>query len=631
VTVPFKTDHPMKKLLVANRGEIACRIIRTAARMGIKTVAIYSEVDKLLPHVDLADEAYCVGAAPSRESYLNIAKIIEIAISCKADAIHPGYGFLSEKAEFAQAVNDAGLIFVGPTPQVIQQMGDKLQAKIIAASAGVNLVPGSPTPITSINQAYEFIANVGYPVLLKAAAGGGGKGMRVVRDDSGLAEGLERAQSEALSAFGDNRVFIEKYIDTPRHVEIQILGDTHGNVIHLGERDCSLQRRHQKVVEETPSPFISEKIRQEMATQAVALARAVGYSSAGTVEFIVSPEGEFFFLEMNTRLQVEHPITEAVNNIDLVEWMIRIARGEKLTVQQQDIKPQGHAIEVRLYAEDPCQGFLPSAGRLSEFYMPEFDDIRLDCGFTEGDHISIYYDPMIAKVIAHAPTRDEALTKITQYLSQCAIEGVTTNQDFLVRLLNNESLKLGQYHTHFIETNLDHLTRSSGFEDIFIQAALACCHKTSPQTVFLDDEIHERQFLSASLTWIHRPLVFEISVNNETYVCRQKKTSDGFYLTIQGMTRKIKMIDSDHWPFVKYLPFDKKGQDQNLIKAPMPGTIIGLPINPGQLVKRGDPLVIIEAMKMENVLKSPIEGVINEIFVKNGDNLSRDQLIARLG
>ncbi len=621
----------MKKLLIANRGEIACRIIKTARRMGIKTVAVYSDADKLLPHVDMADEAYCLGAAPSRESYLNIPKIIEVATACKADAVHPGYGFLSEKAEFAQAAIDAGLLFVGPTPQVIQCMGDKLEAKALAELAGVHLVPGSTKPITDIAQAREFAHTVEYPVLLKAAAGGGGKGMRVVHNDLGLADGLERAKSEALSSFGDDRVFIEKYIETPRHIEIQILADTHGTVIHLGERDCSLQRRHQKVVEESPSPFISDKIRQDMANQAVALAKKVGYTSAGTVEFIVSPKGEFYFLEMNTRLQVEHPVTEAVNDLDLVEWMIRIARGEKLELSQHDIAPKGHAIEVRLYAEDAAEGFLPSAGRLNQFILPPQDGIRLDCGFSEGDQISIYYDPMIAKVIAHAPSRAQALEALTHYLSQCLISGVTTNLDFLVQLLLDPVVINGDYHTHYIETNLEALTQPSGLDAVFIQATLASCQATTPQTIILDKTAFENQHLTADLRWIHPPYLFELHFDGKVYACRQSNQGGKKTITINGMRRHVKCIDSNHWPSVKHLPFDKESQDANFIKAPMPGTVIALPIIVGQHVKRGDPLVIIEAMKMENVLKSPKEGMISEILVQNGDNLSRDQLIAKLG
>ncbi len=627
----------MQKILIANRGEIACRIIRTAKSMGIKTVAIYSQVDHLLPHVDMADEAYCVGNAPSRESYININKIIEIAKDCGAHAIHPGYGFLSEKAEFAQAVTDAGLIFIGPSALVIQCMGDKLEAKALAKSADVTLVPGSTSPLNNITQAREFAQQYGYPVLLKAAAGGGGKGMRVVREELELQEGFERARSEALSAFGDDRIFIEKYIETPRHIEIQILADHHDNVIHLGERDCSLQRRHQKVVEETPSPFVSHALREEIARQAVALAKKVGYTSAGTVEFIVSPQGEFYFLEMNTRLQVEHPITEAVYGLDLVEWMIRIARGEKLTLKQDDIKPSGHAIEVRLYAEDPAEGFLPSAGKLIQFRPPFSPNIRFDCGFTEGDQVSIYYDPMIAKVIAHAPTRLEALTRLIQYLNKMLIKGLTSNQDFLIRLLRTDDVQAGNYHTHYIQEHLEHLvgeTAAVTLNDLnlFAQAAMALQSTSlSEQTfvVIIGKTIFEDQRYIATLNWLYQKQLFTLSYQGQEAVGRHHFRNGIHYLTINGLTQAVRVIDSRHWPSVQHLNFENATSDNKIIKAPMPGTIINLPISVGQTVRKGHPLAVIEAMKMENVLKASYDGIISEICVKNGDSVVRDQILVR--
>ncbi|MBW8308508.1 MAG: acetyl-CoA carboxylase biotin carboxylase subunit [Candidatus Paracaedibacteraceae bacterium] len=627
----------MQKILIANRGEIACRIIRTAKSMGIKTVAIYSQVDHLLPHVTMADEAYCVGNAPSRESYLNINKIIKIARECEADAIHPGYGFLSEKAEFAQAVTEAGLIFIAPSAPVIQCMGDKLEAKALAKSAGVTLVPGSTSSLNNIAEAREFAHQHGYPVLLKAAAGGGGKGMRVVRDDIGLEEGFERAQSEALSAFGDDRVFIEKYIETPRHIEIQILADQHGNVIHFGERDCSLQRRHQKVVEECPSPFVTQALREEIAHQAVALAKKVGYTSAGTVEFIVSPKGEFYFLEMNTRLQVEHPVTEAVYGLDLVEWMIRIARGEKLTLKQNDIKPSGHAIEVRLYAEDPTEGFLPSAGKLIQFRAPFSPDIRFDCGFTEGDQVSIYYDPMIAKVIAHAPTRTEALTNLIQYLNKILIKGLASNQDFLIRLLRTENVQAGTYHTHYIQECLEHLvgeTATVTQEDLnlFVQAAMAIQSPSLPAqnfVVIIGKTIFDDQRCTATLNWLYQNQLFTLSYQGQEVIGRHHFHNGIHHLTINGLTQAVRVIDSRHWPSIQHLNFENAISDNKIIKAPMPGTIIALPISVGQAVQKGQPLAIIEAMKMENVLKAPQEGTVSEICVKNGDSLVREQVIVR--
>jgi propionyl-CoA carboxylase alpha chain len=626
----------MQKILIANRGEIACRIIRTAKSMGIKTVAIYSQVDHLLPHVDMADEAYCVGNAPSRESYLNIDKIIRIAKDCGADAIHPGYGFLSEKAEFAKAVTDAGLIFIGPSAEVIHCMGDKLEAKALAKSANVTIVPGSTSPLSNIAEAQGFVRQHGYPVLLKAAAGGGGKGMRVVTHDKDLQEGFERARSEALSAFGDDRVFIEKYIETPRHIEIQILADQHGNVIHLGERDCSLQRRHQKVVEESPSPFVSPTLRAEIAHQAVALAKKVGYTSVGTVEFIVSSGGSFYFLEMNTRLQVEHPVTEAIYGLDLVEWMIRIACGEKLPWKQTDLKPSGHAIEVRLYAEDSSAGFLPSAGKLIQFRSPPSKDIRFDCGFTEGDQVSIYYDPMIAKVIAHAPTRSQALTNLIQYLDKMLIKGLVSNQDFLIRLLRTTDVQDGNYHTHYIQDHLGHLgsetaTLTSEELTLFAQAAMAIRPPLLEQefVVTIGQTILHNQRCNASLTWLYQKQLFKLLYQNQAFIGRHHHHNGIHEITINGLTHSMRVIESRHWPLIHHLKFENTASDNKIVKAPMPGTLIALPIFVGQTVKKGEPLAIIEAMKMENVLKASQEGTISEICVTSGDSLVRDQIIVR--
>ncbi|WP_010302668.1 acetyl/propionyl/methylcrotonyl-CoA carboxylase subunit alpha [Candidatus Odyssella thessalonicensis] len=628
----------MKKILIANRGEIACRIIQTAKAMGLQTVAIYSTVDRLLPHVDLADESYCVGEAPSRESYLNIGKIISIAKQSGADAIHPGYGFLSEKAEFAQAVSEAGLIFIGPSAEVIHKMGDKLEAKALAKAADVNLVPGSATSLTAITEVQEFVRDHGYPILLKAAAGGGGKGMRIVRDDSELQEGFDRARSEALSAFNDDRIFIEKYIETPRHIEIQILADHHGHVIHLGERDCSLQRRHQKVVEESPSPFITEELRQAMATQAVALAKAVGYTSAGTVEFIVSPRGEFFFLEMNTRLQVEHPVTESIYGLDLVEWMIRIARGEHLTIQQKDVKPWGHAIEVRLYAEDPSANFLPSAGKLVHFRPSITEAVRFDCGFTEGDTVPIYYDPMLAKIITHAPSRPQALHKLSQYLQEMLISGITTNQDFLLRLLSTPEVREGHYHTHFIQEVIEELVGdkvaiTDAEQKQFIQAAIAILGQElttdSRYVVIIGTQTVEECTYQATFKWKYQRKLFSLSFEGQQVIGRYATTNGKHLLTINGLTQEVNVVNAQHWPAVKHLKFESSSQDNKTVKAPMPGTIIALPARVGQQIKKGEPLAIIEAMKMENILRSQQEGVISEICVQNGENLSRDQVILR--
>lgn len=627
----------MHKILIANRGEIACRIIRTAQAMGMKTVSIYSDIDHLLPHVELADEAYSVGSAPSYDSYMNINKIIQIAERSGADAIHPGYGFLSEKAEFAKAVTDAGLIFIGPTAQVIHDMGDKLEAKKIAQAAGVNLVPGSSTPVKSTKEIRGFVETCGYPILLKAAAGGGGKGMRVVTDESELQQGFERARSESQSAFGDDRIFVEKYIETPRHIEVQILADQHGHVIHVGERDCSLQRRHQKVVEESPSPFVSNTLRQQITDQAVALAKKVGYTSAGTVEFIVSPKGEFYFLEMNTRLQVEHPVTEATYGIDLVEWMIRIARGEKLTLQQTDIIPQGHAVEVRLYAEDAAEGFLPSAGKLTTFIPPESDDIRFDRGFAEGDQISIHYDPMIGKIIAHAPSRIQALSGLKTYLDALLLTGLTSNQDFLIRLLTDKKVSEGKYHTHYIQERLSHLVGDKAIpspeeQELFIQAALAIngCSENQEHVILIGKKVIEGQYRQAQLKWLNKQQLFQLTWQGQQLIGRYAKQATIHIITLNGLSLAIRVIDARHWQSVKKLNFNTIDADMRTVKSPMPGTIISLPIQVGQQVKKGEPLIIIEAMKMENILKAPLDGMVSEICVTNGESLIRNQVIAKI-
>src|SRR5579864_3710713 len=424
-----------KRILIANRGEIACRIIRTARRMGIATVAVYSEADAEALHVRMADEAVPIGPAPAAGSYLRIDRIVNACRQTGAEAVHPGYGFLSERAEFAQALADAGIAFIGPPPAAIAAMGDKIESKKLAVAAGVSIVPGHLGVVGNPEHAVSVARDIGYPVMLKASAGGGGKGMRVARDDDELRDGFAGAQNEARSSFGDDRVFIEKYIEEPRHIEIQVLGDAHGHVIHLGERECSIQRRHQKVIEEAPSPFLDAKTRAAMGAQAVALAKAVDYRSAGTVEFIVDKNRNFYFLEMNTRLQVEHPVTEMVTGLDLVEWMIRIAAGEKLTIKQSQVKLEGSAIEARIYAEDPLRNFLPSIGRLVRYAPPQGDGIRVDTGVFEGAEISMYYDPMIAKLVAYGATRAEAIERIGRALDSFYIRGVSHNVPFVAAVL----------------------------------------------------------------------------------------------------------------------------------------------------------------------------------------------------
>lgn len=441
----------IKKIVVANRGEIALRIMRTAKKMGIQTVAVYSEVDKDAPHVSFADQAVCIGPAASSESYLKGDTIIELAKRLGADAIHPGYGFLSENASFAQKVEDNKLIFIGPKAHAMEVMGNKLASKESLEGRDIPMVPGTKKAIDNPEEAIKIANKIGYPVLIKAAAGGGGKGMRVVEKESEVAEQMDRAISEAKSAFGDGSVFIEKFIGNPRHIEIQILADTHGNIVHLFDRECSIQRRHQKVVEEAPSPVVSEELRSRMGKAAIEVAKACGYINAGTVEFLLDSDGKFYFLEMNTRLQVEHPVTELITNLDLVEEQIRIAQGEKLRFTQEDLHIDGHAIELRVYAEDPYTDFSPSIGTLSRYELPKGDGVRVDDGVVEGSEIPIYYDPMLAKLIVHAPTREEALTKMLAAIADYKIEGIQTTLSFGDFVCRHDAFVSGDFNTHFVE------------------------------------------------------------------------------------------------------------------------------------------------------------------------------------
>lgn len=441
----------MQKILVANRGEIALRIMRTARKMGIKTVAVYSEVDRNAPHVRFADEAYLLGAAPSSQSYLKGDLIIEIAKKIGVDGIHPGYGFLSENAVFAQKVTDAGIMFIGPRPNSIEMMGSKLAAKEAAKKYNVPMVPGIEEAITDVNMAKDIGSRVGYPILIKASAGGGGKGMRIVEREEDTQEQMERAISEAMSAFGDGAVFIEKYVTSPRHIEIQVLGDTHGNIVYLFERECSIQRRHQKVVEEAPSAILTPELRKAMGEAAVRVAQSCDYVGAGTVEFLLDDRLDFYFLEMNTRLQVEHPITEMITGVDLVEMQIRVARGEHLPFQQEDLTIKGHAMELRVYAEDPMNNFLPSVGTLTKYRPAKGDGIRVDDGFTEGMDVPIYYDPMLAKLVTYGQTRGEAIQRMREAIAQYEVEGVATTLPFGRFVMDHPAFLSGQFDTHFVK------------------------------------------------------------------------------------------------------------------------------------------------------------------------------------
>ena len=649
------------KILIANRGEIACRIMRTAKRMGIATVAVYSDADANTPHVQMADEAVHIGAAASSDSYLRADRIIAAAKQTGAEAIHPGFGFLSENAGFVEAVEDAGLVFIGPGTEAIRVMGDKIESKTLAEKVGVSVVPGTPGAVEDIDTALKAAKEIGFPVMVKASAGGGGKGMRVIETAADLADGMRAAMSEAQTAFGDSRVFIEKFVVQPRHIEIQLVADQHGNIVYVGERECSIQRRHQKVIEEAPSPFISPETRASMGTQAVALARAVDYRSAGTVEFIVGAGQDFYFLEMNTRLQVEHPVTEMVYGLDLVETMIRVAAGEVLPVTQDDIAPDGWAIEARVYAEDPARGFLPSIGQLIRYREPRGDGVRVDTGVAEGGEISMYYDPMIAKLVAHAATRDEAIDRLHLALDHYEIDGIASNRQFLSAVLENAAFKSGDLTTGFIASEFDG-DFLAGVPDglaasdmVALGAAVAALQiderdASTPDRHFVVIDQTGRQYVvevegvtntkamvivdgrrHALSGRLRRPLhLFDGTINEEP-VAVQLRGNDYDIALTQGSHRLVaKILPARFAPMLALMPEKAEGAGADEIIAPMPGQITRILVEIGDEVLPGQDVAIIEAMKMENILTSEARGTVKSIEVGVGDNLNVDDLILSL-
>lgn len=639
------------KILIANRGEIAYRIMRTCQRLNIRTVAVYSEADVRALHVDMADESYGIGPPSALQSYLKSQTIIDVARASGAQAIHPGYGFLSENADFAAAVEAAGLTFIGPSSAVIRMMGDKLHAKEMAAQAQVPLVPGSKAAVSTIADVKALAAEMGYPVLLKAAAGGGGKGMRVVEREADIADHLERVIHEATSSFGDGRIFVEKYLDSPRHIEIQILADSYGTVLHLGERDCSLQRRHQKVIEESPSPFVSNDLRRTMTDQAVALARHVGYVSAGTVEFMVTSDQDFYFLEMNTRLQVEHPVTEMVTGIDLVEQMIRIAARESLSLTQEAIRFSGHAIEARVYAEDADQDFMPSSGRITRFNPPDLlEGLRLETGVEAGAEASIFYDPLLAKVIAHAPTRTQAIERLQHALAHFVIEGPTHNARFLERLLRHPQVVKGDFSTYFIGSAsafsltasqtqiaqalavlLHHRANKGGLS---AQWVIVGQEESAGQGVFARVEgsqvfLGKCQFVIDLITSPGDPR-FTAIIEGETCYGQAHCQLMTITLDLFGMRHAFQVMLPKVWELSSHVRAHAAVPDSLVVKAPMPGILVRLPIAVGDRVKAGQTLAVIEAMKMENALKSPAEAIVKDIHVHQGDSLTRNQALVTL-
>jgi propionyl-CoA carboxylase alpha chain len=653
-----------KKILIANRGEIACRIIRTARRMGIATVAVYSEADAEALHVREADEAVLIGPPPSADSYLRIDRIVEACRNTGAEAVHPGYGFLSERPDFAAALDKAGVVFIGPPPEALAAMGDKIESKRLAQAAGVSTVPGHLDVISDAEHAIPIAREIGYPVMIKASAGGGGKGMRIAHDDAELREGFSGAQHEAKASFGDDRIFIEKYIEQPRHIEIQVLGDAHGNIVHLGERECSIQRRHQKVIEEAPSPFIDPETRAAMGAQAVALARAVGYRSAGTVEFIVDRHRNFYFLEMNTRLQVEHPVTELVTGLDLVELMIRIAAGEKLPFDQPGLRQQGWAVEARVYAEDPTRNFLPSIGRLVRYCPPEGDGVRIDSGVFEGAEISLYYDPMIAKLIAHGADREAAIGRLQDALDGFYIAGVRHNVAFLAAIAASERFHAGALSTDFIaETFPDGFAPpaepvaadrailaaavlaelrlrdsemavdgAGGGADVPPQLVVLLDGRASPVSVRAEGSAYRiesgGEICVAATDWQPGLPLLHLRLNDRILTVQiERLPGRAFRLVHRGIIRRARVLSPRAAELAALMPEKTAADTSRLVQSPMPGLLTAVVVSEGQEVKAGEPLVVVEAMKMENVLRAERDGKVAKLRAKPGDSLAVDQVI----
>ena len=661
-----------KKILIANRGEIACRVIKTARRMGIKTVAVYSDADKDALHVEMADEAVHIGPPPAAESYLIIERIIEACKKTGAEAVHPGYGFLSERAAFAKALADNNIVFIGPNPHAIEAMGDKIESKKFANAAQVSTVPGFLGVIEDADHAVKISDEIGYPVMLKASAGGGGKGMRIAYSRDEVKEGFERSKSEAKSSFGDDRMFVEKFIVNPRHIEIQVLGDKHGNVIYLGERECSIQRRNQKVIEEAPSPLLDEATRRKMGEQAVALAKAVNYDSAGTVEFVAGQDRSFFFLEMNTRLQVEHPVTELVTGVDLVEQMIRVAAGETLAIKQSDVHLKGWAVESRIYAEDPTRNFLPSTGRLVKYRPPvegheDGVTVRNDTGVFEGGEISIFYDPMIAKLVTHAGDRLTAIEAQARALDAFVIDGIRHNIPFLASLMQHERWRKGALSTGFIAEEYP-----EGFAPLAAEGEVA--HVMAAVAAYVDHVANERkrqitgQMRAVGAVrfdrervvmlakesfpvvldegdegllvrfgqghahhlesdWVPGESVWTGTVDGEDVAVQVRPILNGYAIAHRGVSVDARVYTQTEARLAALMP-EKKGADTSkALLCPMPGLVKAINVAEGQDVKAGEPLCMVEAMKMENVLRAERDVTVKKILAKEGDSLAVDAVI----
>jgi propionyl-CoA carboxylase alpha chain len=660
-----------KKILIANRGEIACRIIKTARRMGIATVAVYSDADKDALHVEMADEAVRIGLAAPALSYLRADAILEAAHATGAEAIHPGYGFLSERQAFAEAVTKAnGLTFIGPSPEAIAAVGDKIQAKKLAQSVKVSTIPGFVGEIVDLAHARRIVEEIGYPVIVKSSAGGGGKGLRIVRAERELPQAIHSSHNETQASFGDVRLFIEKFFPETRHIEIQVMGDKHGNVVSLGERECSIQRRHQKVIEETPSPLLDAGMRAAMSEQAVTLAKAAGYDSAGTVEFIVDNNRDFYFLEMNARLQVEHTVTEMVTGLDLVELMIRVAAGETLPFAQSDVKPQGWAVEARVYAEDPQRGFLPSSGRLLRYRTPPQGargdaKLRIDTGVQEGAEISVHYDPMIAKVCAHAPTREAAIEALSDALDEFAIGGIRHNVAFLSAIMHNRRFRDGRLSTAFVAEEFPHgfrgrtldaaakrrflaagvaaelvrLRRASAISGTLNGPHLAGSSFTATlggvKFAITDATLHQGRFFArlngeeyaATTDWRPGMPVLHLREKEREYAMQIAPAAGGCQVSQGGVLALVCVRSLKAAELAMLMPKKAAADTSKLLLCPMPGLVASVQVEVGQEVKTGEPLAVVEAMKMENVLIAERNGTIGKINVKKGDNLALNDVI----
>ncbi len=659
----------IKKILVANRGEIACRVFKTAKKMNIKTVAVYSDADENALHVTMADEAVYIGASSASESYLSIDKIISACKKTGANAVHPGYGFLSERAEFCERLAAENIIFIGPPVNAIEAMGDKITSKKIAQEANVSTVPGHMDLIDDAKHAVTISNKIGYPVMIKASAGGGGKGMRIAWNDEEAIEGFARSKSEAASSFGDDRIFIEKFVVEPRHIEIQVLADQHGNCVYLGERECSIQRRNQKVIEEAPSPFLDEKTRVAMGEQSCALAQAVGYTSAGTVEFIVDKEKNFYFLEMNTRLQVEHPVTELITGIDLVEQMIRVANGEKLNVKQNSIKLNGWAMESRLYAEDPYRNFLPSIGRLTR-YRPPTESVTKECvirndtGVFEGGEISMFYDPMIAKLCTWSTNRKKAISAMENALDRFEIEGIGHNLPFLSAVMGHTRFKSGNITTAFIDEEypdgFEGVNPSDDILDVLSVTALIITRmkmqrisardSTFDNPVPREDNLvtriarkntnmtisdvkdgykisFEKKSFEASIKYELGGTLAELSINGNQHAVKVTPVIGGYLLRLRGVEQVVKVMNSRIAELSDLMPDKLPTDTSKFLLCPMPGLVVSIMVSEGDIIEEGQSLAMVEAMKMENVLRAEKPGKVSKISVAEGDSLAVDEII----